>query len=356
MTMPWIRRLVPLFSSVTCALLLGCGGDAPGSTTSTGTTVAGGAGSNTNNRLVIHMTGLLLMVPANNQNEPVNLLLPKDSSHTSWLGFGMEGDTSYAPFLCVGDSQGLRARRSDLIGDSARAAGICYVDLDSFTVSPLGRGGSPPTNTGNTFPPGLVNVTSLSGWEHMVDLDSIAGDYRSRLVFLTGQPDTTFCTLGNWRVIPVTSQGNPRPARRDDLVNGLSWEITGGQIDSLEFIRKNTGSQSPVRVALPVNNRKREILVAHVPTNELYHLPPGKAPAPIPQSAPDSVSHFKAYYNLLRSRGGPPPESRRPVPREPRNLRTRPCGASISVASGRGDKGRLAVGTYACVMASATLK
>lgn len=314
------RRLTRLTMLVTgiglmSLLIRGCSGDRPAVqpplTTRTAAPVS----------VVIHLSGLLLVVPPKHDGGQTHVLLPKTPGHAAWLGFGVAGDEPYLSRLCLADSR---------FGQPALRAGICYVDLDRWQLRPFGAGGQ-PTPARNTLPAGVLNMTAASGGRHRVHLPSLGSELRAHVVFDAGQV-AGHCSLASWIYEPMAQRG--RSQRQDSLalVNVLRWEIRNPAAPVLVF--QSESDTVTVPLPSPDGNGRTEFLLTHVPVEELRDLPPGSgSPAGTP---PDTAHHFAAFYNLLRgsSVGAtrlPQHIAHRPLPHSPFNLS--PNGCEVRVTS-----------------------
>jgi hypothetical protein len=295
-----------------------------------------------NVRVTVHMTGLVLVVPPKQGGDSVKVLLPDTQAvgdHVAWLGFGIEPTNPVVPRLCVNDTIYTKA-------------GICYVDLDKWTLDPFGGGGR-PSPPAVTLPNGVLNVTNVAGGMHKVHVPWLTNGLRAEVMFTAGRPGAT-CSLASWAYRPVDSQGRPKPPVRDSLVNVLDWEIEDPGVDSLVF--RDRASRDSIKVSLPQTGEAHMIL-AHIPVADVKDLPPGSRVGPLPAAA-DSAKHFRAYYNLLRMPGTNPqpipphPHPRRQIPHHPQPLTTEACKVSITTPVERFIE-KKAIGTYACMVASA---
>jgi|GEM_PF-2651578 len=298
----------------TCALLSGCAGDAG----ETQTLIPERLAADADATVVIHMTGLLLVVPPAQDGGRTQVLLPTIAEHAGWLGFGVAGDEPYVSRLCLADAHGLRAIQ----------AGICYVDLDEWSLQPFGEGG-PPTPATHTLPSGVLDATEASGGEHRVQFASLGSDLRARVVFDAGQVGG-HCSLASWSVDAVNAQGVPQ--RRDSLplINVLDWEIRSPTARTLVFVSRSDVETITVPLPAPGPDGRIELLLAHTPLEDLQDLPPALPDAP---AAPaDTAYHFAAFYDLLRdpATGAEPPPSHRPLPHTPTRLSPRACEVRIT--------------------------
>lgn len=313
---PHPRDVPRSFAAALCVLLAGCGADQRGGP------LLNSLPSTAGTTVVVHMSGLLLLVPPAHDGGQTNVLIPSIPEHAAWLGFGVAGDEPYVSRLCLADAAyGLPAVR----------AGICYVDLDLWSLQPFGAGGQ-PTPASSTLPEGIVNVANGSGGDHRVHVPSLGGDLRARVVFGAGEAGG-HCSLASWIYEPVNTQGLVQ--RRDSLplINVLDWEIRNPAAHALVF-RSRTGTDSiSVPLPAPDANGKIELLLTHIPLEDLEELPP--ASPGTPDAPVDTAYHFDAFYNLLRDEvsGQPLPQngSRRPLPHTPTSVRTSACEVGVTI-------------------------
>lgn len=338
---PPLRPVKPITLSITCVLTWGCGGtqqDAerqPQSDSSTIATAPSAAGLT----LKVQMTGLLLIVPPAADGGEVIVALPNHADHVAWFGFGMGLDSvDYAAKLCD-----TRPHAS-----YARSKGICYVDLETWQLDPLGQGGTETTDTGQTLPADLMNVTTLSGGEHFVHR-SDSGGRRATVFFRAGRPGNR-CSLARWDMRRFDAQtGTPVPINQHLLVNRLDWEI-GGQFPRKLFFTSKSGQRDSAALAGGSAGRIGVIL-AHIPTGELPSLPPEQA---INVAQPDTAYHFAAYYDLLQTPAGqplPPEPLRRSLPHGRKAVGLPHCNIQITRANFVPSPASLH--TYGCVLARA---
>lgn len=327
------RTLVGIVVLAVGALSSGCGD------TNEGRSVRSAADSMASGDLtvVVHMTGLLLVVPSSQGGATV--MLPdtrKVGAHIGWLGFGFSSFTSDLNRLCNRKKSYIKAE-------------ICYVDLYKWELREFGAGGetaSPPT----PLPPTLLNVAMVAGGKHKAWLAN--GAAPRRVVFGSGGPGRT-CSLASWTHEVVNEAGQVVATKTGPLANVLEWKIRNPTVRELEFRHRTNGST--IRVLLPQAGEVHMVL-AHVRPPEVADLPPSKPRTPssrLPKSAP----HFDAYYDLLFSRPSqaakiPEGDSRRRFPHDAKDPLSRACEVSITRPGKREAESR-AIGTVACMVATA---
>jgi hypothetical protein len=345
-----MRAIAVLNSLAACALLSGCGGDGKETRVEPDTvpdTIRPAASVDT---VVIHMTGLLLVVPPTQPGQEASVLLPKIDGHAARFGFGVDTTDANARQLCTPDADALRL--------AAWKVGICYVDLDEWKLATFGTGGMPQTSPGMSFPQGVRNVTEASGQLHRVHRGQTAGR-RGTVTFAAGEPGKA-CSLATWWFQPVDAQETELDSAQYQFVNLLEWRIQDPPSRQLVF--ESVGGQSgTVTLPLPAAQQGRiDVILAHVPNPDLAHLPPGNAPALNPASAPEAAVDFDAFYNVLHHRnaaGGldpiPANSRRRRLPHHSSGRATIPC--SVTITSGiQALVETAAIGTYACIVGRAT--
>jgi hypothetical protein len=334
---PRMCRIVAAFPSlVACALLTGCGGSEPRDNENN--TSRRAATTTAPAPVVIHMTGMVLIVPPKQGQNEVKVLLPALSNpqHAARLGFGMAVDHKDRATLCVDRMM-------------VEEHGICYVDLTTWTWDAFGSGGAPiPTDL--ELPAGVLNATRISGTLHKVPTSTPANTTVVRLK--GGWAAPTHCSLANWTYGRFDQQGQVLQAETQALVNVLDWEIDNLANPTLVFRRANPAAEIAVPI-LASENGRMAIILANIPTLEYKDLPPGR-PTGLGQR-PVTAEHFDAYYGLLADQNQQsPPPSRRPTIGFSNAVTTKACPVNISRPGDPGlVDGGAAIATYACIVASA---
>lgn len=287
--------------------------------------------------VVFHLTGLLMLVPPSQGNASTQVLIPHATGHHARLGFGGDSTSVCRQYL----------------------AGICYVDLDTFTVHPLGAGGGPSGPPTFGLASHSANVTRGSGGQYRVHLPSIQSHLRSRVVFQSGGLTGKTCSLARWSFTPVDSAGNPDTTILVDLPNVVSWAISHPASETFRLRIQRQG-QAPIDVPLRgIVNDSIHVVLANVPGDELDDLPPAP-PQPATGTPPATLRHYHDFYNLLRKPGqnDSPPPSHRPLPRFD-STREPMCPVRIStvvmdtvIGEPRGTLEEWGVKTYGCVVGS----
>jgi hypothetical protein len=271
------------------------------------------------------MTGLLMVVPRNQSGRGTEVLLPiPDVPHIAVIGFGIaENDTT----LC----------------NQPLEDGICYVNLDKWSLEPIGAGGAPS----NVQPPrGLVNVTRGAGGGN-VQFPSVDARSRRRITLLSGAAEQKPCSLGEWRYDPAGEGA----AEVFPLVNVLYWDIQHQQNNPPKLTFKPKSASDTVK-SLPLlsdGNNEVHVLIAHIPESEKGQLPPNEqSDLPTPPDTGATPAHFDHFYDLLH----PTPQNR-PLPSFVASTAVRPCPVKISTVIGnRFIDQPASLATYSCVMAS----
>lgn len=269
--------------------------------------------------VVVHLSGLLMVIPPQQDGGRTHVLLPAAPGHVARMGFGIAGDEAFVQRLCMTDeTHGLPAIR----------AGVCYVDMERWALQPLGDGGPPPPAV-NTLPAGLLSASDAAGGEYRVDVAAVGGDLRAQVALTAGEVGGQ-CSLASWVVDKVDAAGAPRPREVLPLVNVLSWEIRNPAATELVFHSRSGPETVTVPLPAPAPNGKIEILLTHVPFEELADLPPAMPATLAP--APDTAYHFAALYDLLRKDGErlAPDSPRRRLPHTPSQLSPHSCDVRIT--------------------------
>lgn len=329
-----LRRLLPLVAA--CAMLSSCGGDEAKINVADGAEIAKSDAAG--GRVVIHMTGLVMIVPPKTgQNGTRVLLTPLDTIHKARVGFGMDSGSAHAATLCVDTA-------------TVRRDGICYVDLNTWTLEPFGSGGT-AVPSGLELPRGVLHATRFTGGLHTIPNST---PNIPQVVLLAGWAGPTPCSLANWTYEPRDARGRLLPPETRALINVLDWEIEGLSQPTLVFEHRTSGAKDTVPLVKSANGTV-ELILANIPKDDYKGLPPGQATSLGP--LPDSATHVHAYYNVLRDPNQRPANrSRRPMPREPKPITTRPCpvaitrGRTASGAEGFLVQGAAAIATYACIV------
>ncbi|HEU4885634.1 MAG TPA: hypothetical protein VFT45_25540 [Longimicrobium sp.] len=283
--------------------------------------------------LIVHMTGALLMVPGG--TGATTVLLPKDRlqmGHLARLGFGIAKDNPEG-YPCVDDP---------VFSTPPTSVGICYINLDNWEVT-IGIGGQ-PNPPGQVFPDGVLNVTLLSKG-HTAPTSGAGANYRARVLLAAGRPGPEHCSLASWTYEWEDEQGTLHTDTRA-LTNVLRWHIQNPT--PVLRLQSTTNSADVRTVALPPAEQDTiELVLAHVPVNDLAHLPPG-IPPPTPSGETKLAAHFDLYYDLLRHAGGGQPQRRIPHDATPTGTLSCPVAITSPVPPFIEPS---SVATYACMVA-----
>jgi hypothetical protein len=322
-----LGRSFGVFSSLAaCALLSACPGGKSGPDGREAP--AGGTAANTGTTVVLHLTGMLLVVPSTQAGEVANVLIPSTvPNHKAILAFGMEPGNPDAAKLCM-DPQMVQSH------------GICHVNLMEWTVTRFLAGGEAPPS-GLELPSGVLNLTRLSGSQYKVNASAVP----QRVTLRAGWAGPNPCSLANWDYQPVGAQTSERAA----LINVLDWEINNPTDLTIEF--RKDADVVPVTLP-PAEDGKIEVVLANVHNNDVKDIPPGK-PGQIQKG---DATHVKHAYGLLKDpQGGSPEEAtHRPVPMNPALITNRACSLRVTSTVLRALDEVNAAGTAACMVATGT--
>lgn len=311
---------------VACALLSGCDGDESGPVTPTAATA---------DRVTVlfQMTGLVLLVPPTRNGGPTEVLLPKDTEmpapHVAWIGFGLESER---PDLCV-----------------YQEGGYCYVDLDRWSLDPVGANLQPASGTISSFPDSVLDLTHSSGGRKVrLSAEQEKERVRARVTFRAGRVSGG-CSLAKWTHDPYGWLSWPLRVRVANLVDWELWHPRD-QPFQLTFRSRTDSRKMEIVPIVPVRDTIALLLV-HIPDGEKKDLPPAQAEDPDPRERSDAL-HYHALYTLL---GIEPESSRRRIPRDPKLVRTKACPVRLTSVA-RGDSLSdvfRGIRTYACMPAAA---
>jgi hypothetical protein len=267
--------------------------------------------------LIIHLTGLLLLVPPKEEGGETHVLMPPPHSgkaHEAFLEFiGTHAD------LCEPGN------------DS-----VCLVDMKKWAMEPVGAGGGLASTTMDGLPRAILNVTS--GSRDSVDISNVP-DTLIAARLLTGRITVPTCNRATWYFNPpgllnATARG---------AANLADWEIhLPGRSVTLHFKQRHPPHDRD-SVTLTATSDTMQILLSHNPKRGRPTLPPLL-------STPED---FSAFYDLLSDttkNGGAR------IPRLLWPLRSEPCVDDVETRRhGRADPGR-GQDTYSCLLATAERK
>lgn len=273
--------------------------------------------------VVIHITGLLLIVPPHPGGNTTYVVMPPHGTPKHAARIGFEGPNTAG--LCV-----------------AHLGGICYVDMNTWSLDPIGAGGTPATPTIDGFPREVINLTHGSGNQHRVNTSTLGNQVLA--TFVAGRP-TRPCSLGQWYYNPVGALNQRIVA----IANVLDWEIRlPGSSLQLVFRRRDNSATVPVTLEPPFGTIN--LLIAHLPAGELNRLPPGRPNRPLPPGFLARPTHFDDLYNPL---GIEPGDSRRRLPRFFTSIREDACPVRVNTNLARFNAQVWTVDTYSCMLAAA---
>jgi hypothetical protein len=326
------RATAPVIAIAVASILSACGRDArdraakaPASADSAAGEVRTTAGAT----VVFHMTGLLLLVP---YGKSMHVLMPAHAGHTVRLGFGMDETKARHPDLCSDEG---------FSEPYPSEAGVCYVDLEHWTLADFGAGGQPEDPLTHPVPPGVLDITQY--WQYQVRIPPSPGFARARMTMLSGQPAGP-CSLARWKFKPYARPGGPHPVQTAELVNVMKWVVTGLTNPQLVFRHKKSGAR--VIVPLPGSGIS-EVVLAHIPESQLDELPPQGGGSP--SGARDVARDFDGYYRLAQR------SSALPVghPRTPYGGEELSTTCSVAITRPARDRAQRSPRTFSCMMATA---
>ena len=259
--------------------------------------------------LVIQMTGLLLVVPHNSDGSGrMHVLMPETTNlptHVAWIAF--KGDNAKH---CV---------------RWAQATGICFVDMDGWSLElGKGAGGTPDASTLVNSP---ANLTRASGGRRVRRGhfgDEPGRRVRSRITLHAGAITDT-CNLASWRY--EAGLGSSAPGVTFPLANLVTWTIRDLPQEGLLLTRRRLdrvrGDEAETLEMLHPNSAGViEMIVIHVPVDEARRLEEAANNTDTTTTArllrqqdrrahvnahTEVATHFNAYYDLLRAKQRPLP-------------------------------------------------
>lgn len=343
MTRPGMRRPFAVAAISACLLLSACEGSDGEVRKSGGTSARSGdpaAAAPASNDITVafQLTGLMLIVPPTTNGGRTRIILPtvSDPEHVAGIAFG--------------------AAPSQVCWKYDDVRGLCFVRLADWALDSIGERGVPTITAGLAFPDGVVDVSRGSG-NHKVNTGASQQSIHMTLDFLSGQPQRVpACRLGRWRYKPV-GQG----PRSIPLVNVMRWDIQHPRKPGLTLrFRSASGVTDSVVLNRTVNNTVR-VLLAYIPDYEWEAIAEGRK---VRQLAPDTLTHFRDYYKLLRhpdTHDLPDPVTHQPLPtwdgETGEACQAEVTGTQVQII---GNKTRIqrstfrlpGIGTYACVVAT----
>jgi hypothetical protein len=285
------------------------------------------------------MTGMLLLVPPKAIGGPTHILMPPVPDHLSWIGFNVK-------------------ERTDKCVDYDPARGICYVDMNGWTLDPI-RAATGSGNTATSFPRNLLNLTYASGKKF--NLAAAIAQSRSHITLGSGSI-TDSCSLAHWELFPI---GNRNARETNSFINVMEWQIPDLRADRLVLVRRKRGSTEAETLAtLTPRGGRIELLIMHVPSDERPSKfragseavesasPPrtGQSTANADDRRRDDEAlkqHLRVVYAMLRV-----PEGMQRYPKQLRRLKPK---CPISILGFQNANNLLPPGTKtpSCIMASA---
>lgn len=325
------RRLARAVLATFAAVSLACNGI--GTRQSTSPRASTGQASATDpDTAVIAMTGLILVVPPIHAGDSTYLVLPKPSAgdpHNGWFVFGVPRGAKRMGELC-----------------ETVFAGACWVDLEKWSLGVIGSGGTEPVDMEEY---GALNVTRGSGGRRV----NFSPDAEKQTIVLAGgQVRNESCRRAVWSFRAFDPTEGPHKPDTLGLANVLRWQIMLPQGMPLQLVFSHLGTSIPVQLTAGTSH-KIEVFLAHIPLGTIRALQAGTLTENKPQDGAPA-EHFDSYYNALTglievAKNDP----RRPVPHFVRAT-GEDCRVPITISARHNQMGPLNVGTYACMVASAT--
>jgi hypothetical protein len=321
-----------LTSLAACTLVIGCGGESRTEDDVDTDSVIATVG-NDSITVVFQMTGLMLAVPPRNSGDPLKVVMPRTvapNQHFARVGFG-------------GDS-------TSVCDTYHRPEEICYVDLEKWSLDPVGGHLAPQDLRNPAFPRGVVNVSRGVGGGHTVRING-NGEVFTQVGFLAGHPRADACRLATWSYTPAGQ--TPGPADTISLVNVMNWDIRHPRNVPFEltFRPRSPNTGNPVTVPL-ISSDSVYVVLAHVPNEDLAALPPGMV-TPADVTTPARLEHVRDLYRLLHHPGTqqPFPPAQGPVPTGGTPIDPRMCPLRMTTStSPLAPLGRAGIKTYGCVV------
>lgn len=277
-------------------------------------------------KILIHMTGLLLLTPASSDSAlPMYVLMPKPHNfmpeHVAEIGYREPQENR-----CTG-----RGRRYD--GQDH----VCYVDINGYALelpsSAAAASSQGPARAADE--PWLVDLSRHTNHPVRPDLFSSdpPGRLRSRIEFHSGSLLPDHCSVARWWF----------DGKQAEIANVVTWEIENGGEDRVELVLTPLHRGATERIVPPViENNTVELFVWQVPPGERHLIrdQAGHLHGRYSAIAESSARHFHAYYSLLHV----PWLKHRPIPHDPDTI----------VESCPWTKETRGAGTAACMVAGGT--
>lgn len=234
--------------------------------------------------LVIRMTGLLLLTPADaNGGGPTYVLLPEthhlEEPHVAQIGY--------------------RAPECE----SANPDGVCWLTLDDWSVD-FGVPTSAAPVALSHQDANLSGITGLRIPRELLGPEPDTSVLKSRILLGSGA-ESASCPLAQWAI--------GGGASRVQMANVIEWTITDLPADGAVLRRtplRVLGGEETVRLS-PGEGNTIEVYIRHIPEAEARYQDGEAASYRVPVLAlGDSAKHFHAVYDLLNA-----PPDQRPLPR-----------------------------------------
>jgi len=229
-------------------------------------------------KLIIHMTGLLLLAPQAPGTFPLHVLMPTEGQsgqplHVAQLGW--RSIQSECP-----NTTGYTFEPGGMFGK-----GICYFKIDGLSVA-LGEGGTP---TSSILPPvGPFDVSYL----HRVNPTWFGampgGQIRSRVSIYSGRA-LEGCPYASWTIGSTPGVNLPNVITWETTIPGPLLALTGTKLNQI-------GTPATVTIKpTPFTTSTIELFVRQEP-----EITPTTYPKPW------IANHFHAFYDLLGYQSGEP--------------------------------------------------
>lgn len=221
-------------------------------------------------KLIIHLTGLLLLAPQAPGTFPLHVLMPTEGQsgqplHSAQIGW-------YSHRSECPSAVGYTFQPGPTVGQ-----GICYFKIDGLAVT-LGEGGAP---TSSILPPvGPFDVSYRYRVDPVWFGPQPGGRIRSRVSIYSGRA-VAGCSYANWTI--GSSAGVILP-------NVVTWETTiPGPLFALTGTKLNQGTPATVTInPTPFTTSTVELFVRQEPVTPVTSHP-----------LPWAASHFHVFYDLL---------------------------------------------------------
>jgi hypothetical protein len=252
---------------IACMLLAACDGG--------GSDRAGGESRSAGATVVLHLTGMLLLVP---DGTMMRVRVPNVANHSSVLGIGIGSEPPEG--LCINDPN---------------PVGVCFVDLAVWDVEDFGAGGG-EINT--SLPSEILDFTKH--WKHNAKpqpgSEAMVGEIR----LLSGRHGTA-CSLMKWYFRPSGSSEDSA-----SFANVLQWEVTGLTAPVIRVRRKShvQGDKTPISIPIPIVQGTGQVVLANLPSGSFGELPDQTGTS---SAEPIKATEIGEYHKLTNAPADNPP-------------------------------------------------